>query len=405
MRKLFVFVLTLYFYNTDHFKALCMSKKIEYKLITVNNKVRIGIYFDYDKAWNQRMKDQPTAEWSNTLKCWHVPDTPENRLKVKLPPKPLSDNPLFAQKLQDVDDKIKLKGYSLSTGKNYRLHLKEYFSIITTKYLIDDVDQQIIEKYLVWRMRIKDVSESDMNSHINAIKFYYEQVLGRKSMFFNLPRPKKRLQLPKVLSENELEKLFRVLPNIKHKAILLTAFSCGLRVSETVNLKISDIDSQRMQVFIENSKGKKDRYVMLSPLLLDVLRAYLTVFKPKPKVYLFEGLQSGYPYSTRSAQTIFKEACLKAGIHKEIAFHCLRHSFATHLLEKGTDIRYIKELLGHYDIKTTERYLHVAKDRLIHIASPLDYLFKTDDKLLTGVLAQPKSGDNTKNAKSQIENQ
>jgi integrase/recombinase XerD len=382
-----------------------MSNKIQYKLITINNKPRIGVYFEYDKEWNKRMKDERTAEWSTTLKCWHVPDLPENRLKAKLPLKPLSDDPIIAQKLLEVNDKIKLKGYSRSTGKNYMLHLREYFSVITKKYLIDDVTQQIIEKYLVWRMSIKEVSESDMNSHINAIKFYYEQVLGRKSMFFNLPRPKKRLQLPKVLSERELEKIFRVLPNIKHKAILLTAFSCGLRVSETVSLKISDIDSERMQVFIENSKGKKDRYVMLSPLLLGVLRAYLSIFKPKPTMYLFEGVQAGYPYSTRSAQTIFKEACTKAGIHKEVTFHCLRHSFATHLLEKGTDIRYIKELLGHYDIKTTERYLHVAKDKLVHIASPLDYLFKTDDKLLTGVLAQSKSNDNTKNARTPIENQ
>ncbi len=245
-------------------------------------------------------------------------------------------------------------------------------------------------------MKIKDVSESDMNSHINSIKFYYEQVLGNQKMFFNLPRPKKRLQLPKILSEQELERLFRALPNIKHKAILLTAFSCGLRVNETVNLKITDIDSDRMQVLIENSKNKKDRYVMLSPLLLDVLRAYITINKPRPVKYLFEGIQAGYPYSTRSAQIIFKNACREGGIHKEVSFHCLRHSFATHLLEKGTDIRYIKDLLGHYNIKTTERYLHVAKDKLIHIASPLDYLFKTNNPIMKGALAKPNDKNNTK---------
>ena len=215
-----------------------------------------------------------------------------------------------------------------------------------------------------------------MNSHINAIKFYYEQVLNRDRMLFDLPRPRKPQQLPKVLGERELERLFRALPNLKHKAILLTAFSCGLRVSEVVRLKISDIDSDRMQVFIERSKGKKDRYVMLSPLLLDVLRAYIRLHVPRPDIYLFEGIIRRTPYSVRSAQEIFKSACEKAGIHKAVSFHSLRHSFATHLLEKGIDIRYIKELLGHFSIKTTERYLHVAKEKLVYIASPLDYLFR-----------------------------
>jgi site-specific recombinase XerD len=258
------------------------------------------------------------------------------------------------------------------------LHLREYFSIISKKYVIDEVTQHIIEHYLLWRLERKNCSESDMNSHINAIKFYYEQVLNKSRMLFTLPRPKKPLQLPKVLSEAELERLFRALPNIKHKAILLTAFSCGLRISEVVNLKIADIDSDRMQVLIERSKGKKDRYVMLSPMLLDVLRAYLKLYKPFPEKYLFEGMVKGKPMSSRTFQELFISACNKANIHKRVSFHSLRHSFATHLLEKGVDIRYIKDLLGHFSIKTTERYLHVAREKLVYIASPLDYLFKKE---------------------------
>lgn len=203
-------------------------------------------------------------------------------------------------------------------------------------------------------------------------------MLGKERMLFDIPRPKKPIQLPKVLGENELERLFRALSNLKHKTILLTAFSCGLRISEVINLKLSDIDSDRMQVRIERAKGKKDRYVMLSPLLLDVLRSYLRLHKPKPHVYLFEGV-NGKQYSSRSAQEVFNAACSKAGIHKKLSFHSLRHSFATHLLEKGVDIRYIKDLLGHYDIKTTERYLHVAREKLVYIASPLDYLFKKEE--------------------------
>jgi len=171
-----------------------------------------------------------------------------------------------------------------------------------------------------------------------------------------------------------LGKLFKAITNLKHKAIVFTAYSAGLRVSEVVNLKISDIDSGRMTIFIAKAKGKKDRVVHLSPLLLDILRAYLRKEKPKPLLYLFEGAKKGEPYSIRSAQQIFIDAKSRAGISKAVPFHGLRHSFATHLLEKGVDIKYIKEILGHFDIRTTERYLHVAKKDLVNISSPLDDL-------------------------------
>jgi integrase/recombinase XerD len=185
------------------------------------------------------------------------------------------------------------------------------------------------------------------------------------------------LILPKILSEDELARLFNALNNLKHKAMLFTAYSAGLRVSEIAALKIQHIDSGRMQIFVENAKGKKDRYVNLSPVLLDILRAYIKNYKPKPKKYLFESEQTGTVYPTRTIQKIFQTAKDKAGIKKEVGVHSLRHSFATHLLEKGTDIRYIKDLLGHFNIKTTERYLHVSKKALINIESPLDDLWRS----------------------------
>ncbi len=146
-----------------------------------------------------------------------------------------------------------------------------------------------------------------------------------------------------------------------------------------VNLKVKDIDSDRMQLFIERAKSKKDRFVNLSPVLLDVLRNYIKICKPRPLTYLFEGPEAGSRYSSRSAQKIFQVARQKAGIKKEVTFHSLRHSFATHILEKGIDIRYIKDILGHFNIKTTERYLHVKRDQLINIVSPLDDIWKKGD--------------------------
>ncbi len=367
-----------------------MSTKIKYQLVEYKGEMRIQITFSFNKNLNEKMLQVPGAKWSKTLNCWHIPDTNDNREKCGIKPsfievatEDIGTNETqisVEQKLQATHQKIKLKAYSSNTNKNYCTHLREYFTTISRKYVIDAVTQPIIEKYLFWRLEKKRCSESDMNNHINAIKFYYEQVLGKERMLFTLPRPKKPQQLPKVLSEAELERLFRALPNIKHKAILLTAFSCGLRISEAVNLKIADIDSGRMQVFIERSKGKKDRYVMLSPLLLDILRAYLRLHKPMPQKYLFEGAQKGMPISVRTAQEVFIQASIKANIHKRVSFHSLRHSFATHLLEKGVDIRYIKDLLGHFSIKTTERYLHVAREKLVFIASPLDYLFKKGEE-------------------------
>jgi integrase/recombinase XerD len=213
---------------------------------------------------------------------------------------------------------------------------------------------------------------------MNALKFYYEQVLKKEKFFWEIPRPKKPNQLPKVLSENEIGRMFNAISNIKHKAILFTAYSAGLRVSEVINLKIKDVDSGRMQLLIEKSKGKKDRYVGLSILLLDVLRAYLQACKPMPKKYVFENpLKAGEQYSTRSAQQIFQDAKEKARINKDVGIHSLRHSFATHLLEKGIDIRYIKDLLGHFSIKTTEKYLHVKRETLVNIPNVLDELNKT----------------------------
>lgn len=360
------------------------SPAIRAGLADYKGRTMIQLEFKYDAEIITQVKAIHGRVWSLTFKSWYIPDTNENRKKFGLSAfAQLSDfvgeavtgyayQELCQTMLDDVEKKIKLKGYSQQTLKSYSNHVKNFLKIISKMKDPKEVSKKDIEQYLLDRQQKYTYSESDTNSHINAIKFLYEQVLGHERMLFYLPRPEKPLQLPKVLGEHELERLFRAVPNLKHKAILLTAFSCGLRVSEVTKLRVYDFDDERMQVFIERSKGKKDRYVNFSPVLQDILNKYISLYKPTQ--YLFEGQEEGKPYSSRSAQTIFNRAVKAAGIHKQVTFHALRHSYATHLLEKGVDIKYIKDLLGHFDIKTTERYLHVTKDKLVHIKSPLDYL-------------------------------
>jgi integrase/recombinase XerD len=228
-----------------------------------------------------------------------------------------------------------------------------------------------VKNYLLYCINELKLSESTIHSRINAIKFYYEKVLKQPQISIEIPRPKKPLQLPKVLSLQQVKQLFDATPNLKHNTILKLCYGLGLRVSEIVSLKLTDIDSKRMQVLVERAKGKKDRYVNLPESILPQLRAYYVQYKPKK--YLFEG-QNGDRYSTRSAQQVFKKALHRSGIHKELGIHSLRHSYATHLLEAGTDIRYIQALLGHNDIKTTLIYTNVSDNSLRKIKSPLDII-------------------------------
>ncbi|MBM3417045.1 MAG: recombinase XerC [Bacteroidetes bacterium] len=189
-----------------------------------------------------------------------------------------------------------------------------------------------------------------------------------------MPRPKKQLLLPKVFNQNEITAIIKSAGNIKHKAMLMLCYAAGLRVSEVVNIKVTDVDSQRMCIVVRQAKGKKDRMVSLSPVLLVMLREYIKEHQPDQKGYLFSGQFAGEPYSSRSLQLILAAAKEKAGILKPGSMHALRHSFATHLLDKGTDVTIIMKLLGHNDIRTTMRYLHVTNRDILQILSPLDDL-------------------------------
>ncbi len=223
-------------------------------------------------------------------------------------------------------------------------------------------------RYLVTERK---VSTCYQNQSINAIKFYYERILGGQRKAYYIDRPRREKTLPTVLSEEEIIQILLSVENIKHKAILMTIYSAGLRISEAIHLKIKDIDSKRMQIRVEQGKGKKDRYTLLSVKTLKILRKYFSEYKPK--IWLFEG-QGGKQYATRSIQNILKMATARTDIKKHVTVHTLRHSFATHLLENGTDLRYIQNLLGHESSRTTEIYTHITTKGFDQIKSPLDKL-------------------------------
>ncbi|HAH53874.1 MAG TPA: integrase [Flavobacterium sp.] len=345
------------------------------KIITHRKEKRIAVYFEKNAELIARIKRLEGSRWSQSLGVWHLPDTEENRIRFKIL---LSEGKSALSQIQDTNqlvlkryiEEIQLKGYSESTLKTYRNEFGIYLNYLK-QISAESCTVEDIRNYILFCINELKLSEATVHSRINAIKFYYEQVLRRERFLLEIPRPKKRLQLPKVIAPADIKKLFEATPNLKHNCMLKLCYGLGLRVSEIVNLKIKDIDSNSMQVFIEQAKGKKDRYVNLPESILPQLRNYFIEYKPK--IYLFEG-QYGGQYSSRSAQQVFRNALLKANINKTVSIHSLRHSFATHLLEQGTDIRFIQELLGHNDIKTTLIYTEVSNKNIRKIISPLDNL-------------------------------
>jgi len=265
--------------------------------------------------------------------------------------------------------KLELKKYSLSTAKTY-INLFEAFINLFKDIELKRLDENDIRKYLGNLVR-NNRSDAYINQAINAIKFYYEIVLGMPNRFYSIERPMKEEKLPTVLSQREVLAMKCKLQNIKHKCIIGLLYSSGLRLGELLDLKIEAIDSDRMLIHIKGAKGNKDRYTVLSKKLLQNLRRYYLSYRPK--TYLFESTK-GQKYSASSVQKIVKRTAKWAGIRKKVSPHTLRHSFATHLLENGTDLRYIQILLGHNSSKTTEIYTHVAINSIKTIESPLDSL-------------------------------
>lgn len=259
------------------------------------------------------------------------------------------------------------RGYSPQTVKSYVNHLKCYFF-----YCKGILSLQTFNEYQ-YELIQRECSHSHCNQVINAVRLYFDSIDHlEKNKLLYYRRPKKENKLPKVLSKQEVKSIFENTENIKHKTQLMMSYSCGLRVSEVAHLKIQDIDSSRMVICIKQSKGRKDRMIPLSQIMLEQLREYFKLYRPK--MWLFEGQESSRPITIRTLQVIFNRAVKASNIKKPVTFHSLRHSYATHLLESGVDLRYIQELLGHSSSKTTERYTHVSVRSLQNITNPLDTL-------------------------------
>ncbi len=267
---------------------------------------------------------------------------------------------------------MKMQGFVRATQKAYLGHIRRW--LLWHKKEISTCGEHEILSYIIYLFDEKQCSNSYVNQAISALKLLYIDMLGKSWVVTNLRRPKKVKRLPKVLSELEVSKIIDVLTNIKHRAIIMVLYSAGLRVGEVVRLKTENIDSDRMLIHVQMGKGQKDRYTILSEITLDNLRQYYRIYRPVK--WLFPGAKPGSHITERTVQKVFKSAKENAGITKDVSVHSLRHSFATHLLEAGTDLRHIQELLGHQSSKTTEIYTHVTNKELRKIQSPLDRLVK-----------------------------
>lgn len=353
--------------------------------ISVGMSGRITVSVPYDPALIAKIKSIEGYRWHPEEKCWSLPsggDIVERLVSVfdgeKLDIDPSLQTSRVAIGLGDLDGlrrELAARKYSTKTIKSY-VHYNEDFLKFVKKNPLE-VTNEDVKDYLFYLAETKDTSASTLNIAINALKFYYGEMLKR-DFVYEIKRPKKDKKLPVVLSQEEVSRILSSVDNLKHKAILMLAYSAGLRVSEAVNLKVDDIDQQRRLIHVRAAKGRKDRYTILSEVAFEILRKYREEYGPEE--WLFPGAHPKKHITTRTAQAIFEQAREAAEIQKEVTIHSLRHAFATHLLENGVDLRYIQELLGHKSSKTTEIYTHVSNRDLGRIKSPLDSLLLKEAK-------------------------
>jgi site-specific recombinase XerD len=338
----------------------------------------IFIFCKFDPELIQIIRRIPGSKWSQSRRAWYVLDREQLRAHFQIPKKSYEPDSLDdissgnARQLERFMEQIKLQGYSPHTLRTYTSEFRVYLRDLKHRP-VQEVTYEQLRLYFVYLIDKKGLGENQIHSRINALKFYYEQVLLWERFSIEIPRPKKQLQLPKVLSFEEVQRILTATGNIKHMLILSLCYGTGIRLSEIVNIEIEDMDLYRYKVFIRRGKGKKDRYVNLPTSIIVLLGQYMNIYKPQR--YLFEG-QYGGRYSVRSVQSVFMQAKHRAGVYKKMGIHGLRHSFATHCHEQGTDLHLLQRLLGHSNIKTTLIYTHVSQRQLEMVVSPLDRMLK-----------------------------
>ncbi|MFQ5453148.1 MAG: site-specific tyrosine recombinase/integron integrase [Candidatus Zixiibacteriota bacterium] len=273
-----------------------------------------------------------------------------------------------SQLLQIVQQKLTIRNYSKQTIASYLSALGRFADWLITRSKTD-VNNQVIEEYLFYIKNGKHRSRSALRQTIAALKIMYIHVLKQPVPEALDVRIRREKHHPTVLSEVEIIRLLNTPQNLKHRVVLMTLYSTGLRLSELLNLRVNDLDFDRNIITVKQGKGKKDRQTILAEGLKTILRSYLERYQPRD--FLFEG-QAGGRYSSSSVQAVMARAVRRAGIKKHATVHTLRHSFATHLVEHGTDIRFIQELLGHKRLETTQIYTQISRAALQKVKSPLD---------------------------------
>lgn len=365
-----------------------------------NNNVVLFV-FQYNAIIYSLLRSIPGITYSATYKAWYLKEddfdyyeiqrtfsgiaqvekiysTPPKYIpkkdiekKFKIETKPAYLSVEGKQKINEFKNWLEHNRYSNSSIKSYLKAVRDFYLYMKDRSIKDFSNEDFIQ-YINEAVIDKGYSTSFQNLSISALKHFFRAIARTKMEVEEISRPRKEHRLPKVLSKKEVKALIESTGNIKHRTMLILIYACGLRRSELIELKIRDIDPERVVINIQQSKGNKDRCIPISKNILSLLREYFKVYRPK--TYLFEGLEVGRPYSAESLSKVIKSSCKKAGIKKPVTPHWLRHSYATHLLESGTDLRFIQELLGHKSSKTTEIYTHVSTANLKNIVNPFDNL-------------------------------
>jgi site-specific recombinase XerD len=364
---------------------------LEEKIHRKNNQLLIK--FEYDETLISLVRNVNGASWSKSLKAWYLISNAENLsiiLKLfknisKVDVSKISKKTPFKRDLTDEQKKLlnqfylflKGKRYSQSTIQTYTFFIADFINF-HTKTPLAELTNRAVELFIETVFMERNYSVSSQRQFISALKIFTVFCPQTKIHNLALERPKKSRILPSVLSQEEVLRIIQYTQNIKHRAILTLLYSCGLRIGELINLKLIDFHIDRKQLIVKKGKGRKDRYVSLADSFLPLLSNYYHSYKPT--IYFVEG-QNGGKYSAESIRSFLRKSCKKAGIRKPVTPHTLRHSYATHLLENGVDLRYIQTLLGHSKPETTMIYTHVQRKDLMEIQNPLDVVLQKFNKI------------------------